>query len=339
MFNLLVLLGVAGSQFFRLPKIASGEELWVFFWLVLLSISSFFIAENRKVDSKALGFVLLAALSSVLLNITNVKATIFLLVFLNLFLGCLSVKVIAERFTISQRNFGKFLLRFWILNHFILILCKCGVIWKGYELSGYYTMPWIMGCAACLSIPFLKKLKAWHSLILFLPIVLSKSCVCIAVALVMWIQPKMSRKSILWCVFFILLGVFLFDPSIETTRFYVIQSSLKYWGNIYIGDGIGSWAHKALILYNGNDPYYWRWAHNESFQFLVETGIVGLLTLLYFIYYHFKVINREQRYAFFGVFALSMFHPIFHSPRLIPFLIVLFGYFTRRNSLEDKSSG
>jgi hypothetical protein len=274
-------------------------------------------------------------LLSVLNNRTVVQFPIYLHVFINVLLGCIAVKTIAERFTISAKRFGDVIVRLWIVVYGVLILQTLGFIWKDYELSGFYSMPWMMGSAAILSIPFIRRMKSWYGSILILPILMSHSTVCIAVALGMWFQPKLKLKYCLLMVLAILSYIWLFDNGLDTARFAVIKNSIPYTHNWIFGDGIGSWAHKAFVRLNGDDLYYWRWAHNEFFQTATETGVLGLLSVLALIKYHFKVINLDQKYQLIGISVLAMFHPIFHNPRLIPFLIVIFAIMVRRNSVED----
>lgn len=334
MFNFIVLIGLWGSQFFLIPKWASGDEIWVFYWLVLIAISSFGLKENRRVDVRWFVPLLSFSLLSVLLHYGVPQFYIYFGVFLHLFLGCLAVKIIAERITIAPRKIGELLLRLWIVVHGVLILQSLGFVWKDYELSGFYTMPWMMGSAAVLSIPFIRKLKSWYGAILILPIAMSHSSAIVGVALVMWLQPKLRPSNILLVVFMALSYIFLFDRGLDTARFAVIEKSIPYVHNWIIGDGIGSWAHRAFVRLNGQDLYYWRWAHNELYQMTTETGILGGLSVLALIFNLFKRISVEQRYYLFGIVALSMVHPIFHIPRLIPFLILIFAMMVRRNSVE-----
>lgn len=341
-FNLLVLFGFVGSQFFLIKNVASSDELWVACWSTLLAISSFWFPCNRKVDTKFFAPLLLIVFLSVFLNVKSQIFTIFMHVFVRVFFGCLSIKVIAERITLSAKQIGNLLLVLWMFVYLVLISQHLGLTWRGYELSGFYTMPWMMGCAAVLSIPFIKKLKSWYGIILLFPILVSHSTAIVAVALVLWIQPKLSWKSflkyLLLIVLLVLCYVFLFDRGLDHARFAVIKNSISFVHNWVTGDGIGSWAHRGFIMYNGKDPYYWRWAHNELFQMTTETGLLGGFCVLALISNLFKRISFEQRYYLFGILALSMVHPIFHIPRLIPFLILIFAFMIRRNSVEDKTA-
>jgi O-antigen ligase len=81
--------------------------------------------------------------------------------------------------------------------------------------------------------------------------------------------------------------------------------------------------------------YYWRWAHNEFYQWITETGVLGGLAVIGLLINLFRRINEEQKYHLLVIIALSMVHPIFHSPRLIPYLILLLSFYFRRNSVES----
>jgi hypothetical protein len=311
-----------------------GDELWVFFWLTLVASSSLVFKQNRIVDVRWFGAVVAVSLASMFNNYFAPQQPIYMAVFLKVLLACLAIKTIAERMTISARQIGSVLIRVWISVYIVLIFQAFGLVFKGYELSGFYTMPWMMGSAAVLSIPFIRKMKSWYGVILILPLLLSHSTACIGVALVMWLQPRLKLKYILLVVFLLLTYMFLCDSGLDTARFVVIKKTIPYTHNWIFGDGIGSWAHKAFVRHNGADLYYWRWAHNELYQMTTETGILGGLSVLALISYYFKVISVEQRYYLFGIFALSMVHPIFHIPRLIPFIILIFAVMIRRNSVE-----
>lgn len=337
-FNLLVVLGVWGSQFFLVPKVSSGDELWVFFWLTLVSISSFLYSAKRRIDVSFFSLVLFCCLLSVLLNIQNVKATIFLLAFFNVFFACFAIKTIAERITLSKKGIGKILIRLWIVNYFVLVLCKLGIIFKGYELSGFYTMPWIMGCAACLSIPFIAGVKRWYLAILVIPVLLSKSTACVAIfSLMVALYCRVKFRFILIAILFALSYCYFFDSGIDTARFHVMRGSLKFFHSPIFGEGIGSWAHQGFARMNGKDLYYWRWAHNELFQVFSEMGVIGLISALAVIFNLFKRASLEMKYALFGVVSLSCVHPIFHLPRLIPFVLLIVSFILSGDSVEDKS--
>lgn len=335
MFNLLVLLGVVGSQFFMISNPTRGDELWVFNWLLLISLSSFLFKPNRVVDVRWFFVLCLVTIISVFANDAAVQRPIYWGLFIHVFVASLAIKTVSERMTISTRQIGSVLLRVWIVMYGVLILQALGLIWKDYELSGIYTMPWMMGSAAVLSIPFIRKMKSWYGVILILPLLLSHSTGCIGVALVMWLQPKLKLKYILLVVFLGLSYMFLFDKGIDTARFAVIKKTIPHIHNWIFGDGIGSWAHKAFVRLNGKDLYYWRWAHNEFYQMTTETGIIGGLSVLALIFNLFKRITVEHKYYLFGIVALSMIHPIFHIPRLIPFIIIIFAMMIRRDGIES----
>jgi hypothetical protein len=335
LFNLLVILGVFGSQFFMISTPVKGDEFWVYYWLILVALSSFVFVANRKVDVRWMGAVLFFSLLSALCNRHAVQFAIYLHVFFNIFLGCFAVKTIAERFTISMKQLGSLFFWMWVVVHGVLALQYFGFLWKDYQLSGFYTMPWMMGSAALLSIPFIRKLKVWFSAILILPIAMSHSMAIVTIALVMWVQPRLKWSSILLVGGLALSYILLFDRGIDHARLAVIERSSAHIHNWITGDGVGSWAHKAFVRRNGEDLYYWRWAHNELYQMVTETGFLGGLSVLAVIFNLFKRISTEQKYYLFGIVAMSMVHPIFHIPRLIPFIIVILALMVRRKSVED----
>lgn len=332
MFDLLVVLGAFGSQFFLSPKWVNGDELWVFYWLTLVIVGAFFEKGKREVSVRWFGAITLVSLISVFCNFFVPQQPIYIQVFLKVLIGCLAIRMIAERLTISDKDIGNWLLLLWIINHGILILQKFGMIFEGYQLSGFYTMPWMMGCAAVLSIPFMRKLKKWYSAILILPILFSHSIAIVALGILMFFQPKL--KHALFAILAVTLYMFFVDSGIDFERFIVIKNSMKYWDNLFFGDGIGAWAHHGFTRLNGSDPYWWRWAHNELYQWCTETGIVGGAIILGLFRDMFIHANLEKKYHVAGIFLLAMVHPIFHIPRLIPFLILFFSEAVRRRNLE-----
>ena len=313
----------------------SGDEMWVYYWLILVAISSFFFPANRKVDVKYYALLLTVSLVSVLYNRLAPQFPIYVHVFFNVFLGCMAVKVIAERMTLSVKQIGSVLILVWLVVYAMLILQSLGFILRGYELSGIYSMPWMMGSAAVLSIPFIRRMKSWYGVILILPIILSHSIALVLIALVMWVQPKLKWKHILIVISLAASYMLWFDRGIDHARFAVIKNSIPHIHNWFVGDGIGSWAHRAFVRYNGKDLYYWRWAHNELYQMTTEAGVLGAISVLALIFNMFKRAATEFRYYLFGIVALSMVHPIFHIPRLIPFLILILAIIVRRKSIES----
>lgn len=335
LFNLLVILGVWGSQFFLIPNWVNGDEVWVFYFLILVTVGSVFYKPKRNVGCGIIGLILVASLVSVLCHFESPVQFIFVQAFMRVLLGVLAVEVISEHCTISMKQFGEILLWMWIIQHFVMIAQLRGMIFHGNQLSGTYMMPWLMGTCACLSIPFMRKLKPWYSAILVIPLIMSYSSACVVAALFMFIQPRLNWVNITICILLILSYILLFDFSFDTNRFWVIRNSFPYWNNHIIGDGIGSWAHKGFIRLNGNDYYYWRWAHNELYQMMVETGVVGLLATLAFCWMCFRRACVEMRYYFIGILALSMVHPIMHLPRSIPLILLLMAFILRRSNGEE----
>lgn len=338
MFDFLILLGLVGSQFVLVPNLASGDELWVAYWLILVAVSSFHFKAHRHVNMLWAIPFMLAVFSSVLSNMNSPIYSIYAHVFTRVLIGAIAVKVIAERMTLTAKQIGWVVLRLWLITYAVLIAQSLGYGWKGYELSGFYTMPWIMGSVAVLSIPFLRKLKAWYSLILIIPLILSHSSACVAVALVMWFQPKLQLRTLLLVILGMLGYVYFFDQGVDRARFAVIYNSIPYIHNWWMGDGIGSWAHRAFVKMNGADMYYWRWAHNEIYQICTELGVVGVSCFGALLVDLFGKADRTTRYYLGGIVALACVHPIWHMPRLIGFSLLLIAMILRSDS-EDTSFG
>jgi hypothetical protein len=90
------------------------------------------------------GVVALVSLASVFANDAAVQRPIYWGLFIHVMVASLAIKTIAERMTLSVKQIGEVIIRIWLIVYTILILQALGFIWKDYELSGFYTMPWMM---------------------------------------------------------------------------------------------------------------------------------------------------------------------------------------------------
>jgi O-antigen ligase len=281
---------------------------------------------------------LLAAMISVFLSYTvPVKG-----VFKELLIGLVAVKVIAERTELTALSFGTGLMCFWAGFNVILASQALGLIFPGHELAGTFIMPWMMGSAAVLSIPFIKEHgKKW--LVLILPaILLSKSTACAAVAILMFVLPlKITQKKTYVTIGALSLAslvayVLIFDFSFETTRFGIWKNTFAHIHNFWTGSGIGSWMHKAFFRMNGETPVHWVTAHNLYYQTLFEMGIIGLLALLAVLRELWVKSYGPARNALLGLLMLSFVHPIVHYPRFSLFLVVLAGMILRNDGIQHE---
>jgi hypothetical protein len=335
LFDAFVLSLLFGSFVFYYPNRVDGDELWSLYALGLIAVLSFFFKRERTVDLKLIGVVLVTAMVSTLLNPANfAKAS-----FANMFMACFSIKVMAERIKFTNKHFGVFLFAAHVVGLVFVYWQMTGqdmiyIPWATKEVSGTFIMPWAMGCFAALSIPFLYILSPWLCLIAAPALYLSHSSICVISAAIMFILmiPKHSRSIFLAGIALALAYVCFVDPSIDVARFEVIGRSAKYIHNFIFGNGIGSWAHEGFLKLNGQDAYYWRFAHNEFYQHFFEAGIVGLIPALVAIA---AMLNKKSRAivaAVIGIAILSTFHSMFHYGRLAVLGIVIFALAAKETS-------
>lgn len=336
MFDLLLLTGVAGSFLVNLPGRWDGDELFVRSFLALVLILSFFVSPKRQIKSASVGVFLLTAMLSMLFNYHTPQRGVFM----EVMLGFLAVNVIAERQTLTPAFLGKFLSIFWLCFNVVLLAQAMGSIYKGWELAGSFIMPWIMGSAACLSIPFVKSFGRRFCLFLLPAILLSHSSACVAVALLMYFYPiKLTYKKRYVIMAGGVVGLFLayflmFDFNFEITRFEVWRNTFAHIHNLIVGNGIGSWMHMAFSRMNGVTQIHWTTAHNLYYQVFFEMGILGLLALLAMLRGLWVKSYGPCRTALLGLLMLSLVHPVVHFPRFSVFLVVLMAMILRNDGVK-----
>ena len=336
MFDLLLLTGVVGSFLVNLPGRMDGDELFVRYFLALILILSFFIAPKREIKSVPLGVFLLIALASVF---ASYRVPV-IGVFKEVLLGLLAVKVIAERTTIRSYELGLPLTVFWLFFNVLLLAQGFGSVLKGWELAGTFVMPWMMGSAACLSIPFVKKWKKEWCLMLLPAVLLSHSTACFAIALLMYVYPIKFTQRKLYVTLaslgaLLVAYVLIFDFSFELTRFQVMFNSFPHCHNWITGNGIGSWLHMAFYRMNGITPTHWTTAHNLYYQVFFEMGILGLLALLAVLLALWVKSYGSCRTALLGVLMLNLVHPVAHFPRFSVFLVILTAMILKDDGLKE----
>lgn len=332
MFDLVLLLGLFGSLTFFIPSRIDGDELWGFYFLMLVTVCSFFYKKRRDIPLKGLGLIMVWSLVTYALNF---KAPLVLRMGLvNFFVGVIALKTITECTSLRPMKLGRLLIPVVILEISLLLLqgMKLEPFYQRVyaEPAGSFLVPWAMGCAAVLMTPFVCAVHPAFFILLIPLLVLSKSWSCLLVGMALFAGTfwKCARRKVLPILIVVLTlsGIYLafLGHHISFVRGLVWVHSLKYLHNPLTGNGFGSWAHEAFLYPNGGDQYHWQWAHNEFFQQFFEQGAVGLILVLSWLFLLWiKTTSLELKLAILGLGACSFFHPVLHWSKLTYLVIVI----------------
>lgn len=110
-------------------------------------------------------------------------------------------------------------------------------------------------------------------------------------------------------------GLLLLGPELYTSndRLRFWSEILQWWydsGQWFTGLGNGT----AQMIFPNKSPTGYPWAHNDFIQILFENGILGLLSVLYFVWYLFKRSKRhlDLRAAFVSFLVCAFFNMPLH---------------------------
>lgn len=331
MFNILVRLFLFLSLTVVVQDRVNGDENVALTGLMILSAASFFIKPKRRVEIKYLIAPFFFALITLFLS----KYVVVMASALKVFAALCAIKAIGENFDMNLKTVG-----LWMIGFILISLSFVGWQYTGQEpfffpafqeVAGMSFRPWILGCSVVLAIPFL---VAIHPALFFLAFPLlwvSHSTVCmitgILAAGIVLIQRR-KQISNLW-FFLAIPALILFSQTdkFDHNRIEVWVNSFKHLENIWIGRGLGAWAHSAFI-HQATKPdgeiLVWLWAHNEFYQYLFEQGIFGLSLLLVSVFFIFKsATSSVTRSALLSLVMLSMVHPVFHWGKVSVFAILI----------------
>lgn len=310
------------SMAFYLPGRMNGDELFSFYFFITLIAASLICKKKREINAKLLGVILMVAIGTTILNFTTVPRANLI----NWLVGILAFKAIVENISVGFKEIGAALSVFFAVNlGFIAYQAYVGAN----EYTGLFGLLWIMGSAACISIPFVQAKSKWLCLLLVPALFFSHSSICILTAIILFCIPaliqnqKLILPSVLAGCGATLLYIVFYDNGVDSARVKVIFQSAQHIHNALIGNGIGSFAHSGFAKLNGLDWTHWRWAHNELFQYLFEQGLIGAGLVSAWFSGLFKAKNVYALSGVIGVFILSMFHPIFHFGNLIVLVLVV----------------
>lgn len=342
MFSDIFRFGILVSLWFFDPSKIDGDQIFLLHFLIAVVILSSFSKKLREVDFRLLGVFYLSALLSLCFNFHWPSR----LMLLNLFVGVQAIKIVAEYYDFDVKKTGLTLLSFcWVNVAFIILQhFKLDPHYYPYfnEIAGTMWRPWMLGCAAVLSIPFIAAVSP-VLLIFVAPLLLfcqSKICVFAAVvsALVAFrVKPTLIRIGT--SVLIVGLYVVFADVNFEWTRFTIWLRSSRYIHSSLYGNGIGAWAHEGFIRWNGLTPEHWVWAHNEFYQVFFEQGGFGFISLAIFL--GSLIFNNRRNSIKMSVITaliiLSLFHPIFRFGKLLGLCVLSLSYLLTPEKLGSQS--
>jgi len=354
MFNKFALLLLFSNLVLFVPswgRIDQGE-IFGFCSYIAILISSFFVASQKKIDTRAIGILAVIALVSYFFNFNDIVTRYGFLQYLAILLALI---VLSKRLTLDEFDISTLASLYFLLTHIVLMAQyvepKALHIFNTAEVSGFTQIPWALGTVTVLLLPFILRIHWSFILLAILPLYASKSVICCGIAaliflIMMWQVHRKIAIALLLTGFFTTAGLLIKDFEIDrqpdhltlnvaghrfavdSMRFEVWKRSAPYQENLWVGEGLGSWAHKGFVNRNGSTYYHWRWAHNEVYQYYFEQGIVGAVALLLWLGYLFKRSDLTCRLVLISLFLTSMVHPTFHYQRtaFLAFFLLAFVY-------------
>lgn len=323
MFDLFVALAMLSSMIFYNPMRIDGEQILSFMLMVFFAAYALMSNKKRSVNMflPAIAIIMAVYTNALRFSWPSYEVTI------NLLVGVLAIKCIAERISLNHRTLGwSFLI--WVLANLAFVGWQYfgkdpfyNPVYK--EVAGTALLPWVLGSTAAISIPFIAAIHPLLCLLVVPLLIMSKSKLCCAVAVAGFsmLYFKLTKKW--FALTTIVTGVatvaymYLARDGFTLTRIFIWKGTFKYIRNYFFGNGIGSWAHMGFISHaQGDINYHWRTAHNEFYQHFFEQGVIGLVLLCLWIAVLLWLSTPRTRVVILIVCSLACFHPIFHFGRL-----------------------
>lgn len=315
------------NAFYVRPRWGFFEEIMVFFTMCgVVAASLLFKAKCNVAYWIPAVFLLLITVQAYFDQRIFVR-----MVFVNVFIALLVVKVVADRITFTSKSLGKYLTIILSFNSVILILQKCGlplISTNVYPaIAGTFMLSWVLGSFAAISVPFIMKYNKWGLLAVIMPLYCATSTVCFAVAAlaVVFCICKNWKDTlfVLFIVFVMILGYVKFiDGAIDENRWHVWKQVHTYNDHQLLGSSLGSFAHKGFLNKNAAMPYF-KWLLNEPYQLWFECGVWGLAILVVYLAWLSVCFDRTLLIALYATILISMFHPILHSGKIVPLVIII----------------
>lgn len=338
MFDLIVKAYLVISMMFFIPNnMAYGpQEMFIQYATMLLLGLSFLVKPKREISSKWLGIFLIYALCNTVFFNWDISSRKILL---NLFLGVVTIKVLAERVSLKAEDYSTAFLFFVMLNY--MFVCfqyyKVDPIHSSanpqnmtdIDYVGLMGIRYALGAVGCFALPFVYKRNALLPVLLMPLIYLGKSS-SVALAFVVaysFLLFHNHRRAFWLSMLILLVGcvwyVFLHDsPSGQfEKRIYVWLAGISVWKDqLWFGHGLGAWADFKFTTQQPNGNFeLWKWAHNEYLQTALELGIVGVgILMMYFNRFIKRLDVRDDDFVFALLIILgilSALHFPFHVGR------------------------
>lgn len=316
------------------------QEMFFQYGVFVLFGLSLINERQRECLNKRL-FYFLATLF--ILTITKHFEVVPRMTMLNMFLGFVAVKIIADYIELDYEKIATVFE--WV--------CVLNVIWLALQVLNidpiftnvyYENMPQVdhvgfmgarfaLGCAGALMLPFILRHKLWHAIIILPMLWFSKSSTVMgASALIfgVYLWARMPKRGFFRPLFILaclsagvlaLVYIFYFDlPTGQfEKRFVVWGMAVKIWTqNPFYGIGLGEWKNLGVMgIQQNGELENWVWVHNEFFQVLVEGGLFPFILLLVYVWNLVKTVpDWTIKSAVIALCAISMFHFPFHVGRL-----------------------
>ena len=315
------------------------QELFVQYGAFIFFGISLFVPAKRQVSNYLMALLFAYCLFQTLLNNFDPTSRMTLV---NIFLGLVTVKIIAERVTLDFKQLG------WLFIFFAIV----NLIWvslqyfdkdpiftnmfydkmKHVDIVGFMGARFALGCVSALISPFIFAVSPWFCVLLLPLLYFAKaSTAMIAFAASFMFQMWFKSRKL-----FVLLGLGLMAVSFIFVKFYdspggQFMKRIHVWSagirvlkmKPWFGHGLGKWESTGFVTIQENgEPEKWVWAHNDFLQFTFETGFLGLIFLYAYLKNFFrKVVFCDTRSqvvfaAFISLVIISFFHFPFHIGRL-----------------------
>lgn len=332
MFELLISLCLVSSSFIFIRNRLDGDEILAISIMSLIASLSLLTKPKRSVDYRSLVFLHVFAVLT--LFYSKYGVTIYTAV--NTLIGLFAIKIIADNITLNIKHISRVISFIYIINAIIILLQYAGLDNYYYpyfsEVAGSFGRPWVLGCFTVMTMAFIpKKLLILPLWFLFI----SKSSICVAFGMMVlaYLNKEFIKKHF---IKFAIVGVVVmfsymyYDQGIrliDEHRWQVWKNGLAHFDNIWIGRGIGTWAHSAFVHKHPTEWLPWLWAHNEYYQQAFEQGISGLILMIFAcIAIYRSASSKVIKASLLGMFGLAFFHPILHWPRLTFFIVFIIAY-------------
>ena len=338
-----------GSAVFFLPnQMSYGPQMMVLHYSAFAMIGlSLFVPPRRQVNNVFLALILFYGMVHTLLFGYHEYMRDALM---NLFVGIVLIKVIAERVDLNRKKLGWVFIGFILANYVLLILQyfdKDPIFQMVFfenrpeiDMVGFMGIRYALASWGVLVTPFVYSVHPLACLLVLPLLYIGKSSTCVVgywlvISFIMWIK----HRKLFWIfvpITFVAGLWYILKFDMPKGQF---MKRIKVWfggigigrGTAWFGRGLGAWAATKFVTIQQNGlPEMWVWAHNEFLQYWYEQGVLGCLFVWAYFKNFFKHVNVTKHYlTVAGLIALSsiaMFHFPLHVARLAGISILIFAF-------------